>query len=152
MTILKLIFSKWPPPHMQPHKHATSTCFGVETWFQYQNNKQNLQIWDMQISQIAKFLVKTHFVRTGHIFAVRRVSVVTKRMGDRYVWCKVCLESSSESKFSNSVQTLRKSFRDETIIIKPRFSVCIRKQQKRSHTHVKDPVVHVSRWTMETQE
>ena len=29
--------------------------FWVETWFKYQNNKQNLQIWDMQISQIAKF-------------------------------------------------------------------------------------------------
>ena len=24
----------------------------VEMWFKYQNNKQNLQIWDMQISQI----------------------------------------------------------------------------------------------------
>ena len=29
--------------------------FGAEMWFKYQNNKQNLQIWDMQISQIAKF-------------------------------------------------------------------------------------------------
>ena len=29
--------------------------FGVETWFKYQNNKQNLQIWGMQICQIAKF-------------------------------------------------------------------------------------------------
>ena len=36
-------------------KHVTSTFFWVEIWFQYQNNKQNLQIWDMQISQIAKF-------------------------------------------------------------------------------------------------
>ena len=24
----------------------------VEMWIKYQNNKQNLQIWDMQISQI----------------------------------------------------------------------------------------------------
>ena len=29
--------------------------FGVEMLFKYQNNKQNLQIWDMQISQAAKF-------------------------------------------------------------------------------------------------
>ena len=29
--------------------------FGVETCFKYQNNKQNLQVWDMQISQIANF-------------------------------------------------------------------------------------------------
>ena len=53
---LKLIFSKWPQPHMQPsearHIHV---FFWIEMWFQYQNNKQNLQIWDMQISQIAKF-------------------------------------------------------------------------------------------------
>ena len=29
--------------------------FKVEMWFKDQNNQQNLQIWDMQISQIAKF-------------------------------------------------------------------------------------------------
>ena len=34
-------------------KHATSAFIGVETWFKYQNNEQNLQIWEMQISQIA---------------------------------------------------------------------------------------------------
>ena len=44
-----------------PATHATFRntshphFFGVETWFKYQNNKQNLQIWDMQVSQIAKF-------------------------------------------------------------------------------------------------
>ena len=36
-------------------KNITSTCFGVEAWFKYQNNKENLQIWGIQISQIAKF-------------------------------------------------------------------------------------------------
>ena len=36
-------------------KQITSTWFGVEMLFKYQNNKQNLQIWDMQISQAAKF-------------------------------------------------------------------------------------------------
>ena len=28
---------------------------GIEMWFKYQNNEQNLQLWDMQIFQIAKF-------------------------------------------------------------------------------------------------
>ena len=27
--------------------------FGVKTWFKYQNNEKNLQIWDMQVTQIA---------------------------------------------------------------------------------------------------
>ena len=64
---LKLIFSKWPPPQICNLQICiTSTFFWVETWFKYQNNKQILQIWDMQISQIAKFSVKTCFVRTGH--------------------------------------------------------------------------------------
>ena len=26
--------------------------WGVETWFKYQNNEKNLQIWDMQVTQI----------------------------------------------------------------------------------------------------
>ena len=34
---------------------ASTFFFLVETWFKYQNNEQNLQIWDTQISQIAKF-------------------------------------------------------------------------------------------------
>ena len=38
----------------------------VEMWFKYQNNEQNLQICDVQISQIAKF--ETPFMRKGHIF------------------------------------------------------------------------------------
>ena len=29
--------------------------FWVEMWFKYQNNKQNLQTWDVQIPQIARF-------------------------------------------------------------------------------------------------
>ena len=32
-----------------------STFFWVETWFKYQNNEQDLEIWDMQIAKIAKF-------------------------------------------------------------------------------------------------
>ena len=43
---------------MQPSKtHHTHFFFflEVEMWFKYQNNQQNFQIWDMQISQIAKF-------------------------------------------------------------------------------------------------
>ena len=32
--------------------------FGVERWFKYQSNEQNLQIQDMQISQIAKFKLR----------------------------------------------------------------------------------------------
>ena len=35
---------------------VTSTFFGrVEMWFKYQNNEQNMQIWDMQTFQIARF-------------------------------------------------------------------------------------------------
>ena len=35
-----------------PHPHF---FYLLERWFKYQNNEQNLQIQDMQISQIAKF-------------------------------------------------------------------------------------------------
>ena len=35
-----------------------SFSFWAETWFKNQNNEQNLQFWDMQISQIANFSVK----------------------------------------------------------------------------------------------
>ena len=52
MKTLKLIFSKWPPHTCNLQKHVTSTVFGSETWFKNQNNEQNLQFWDMQISQI----------------------------------------------------------------------------------------------------
>ena len=53
---------------MQPSKTRHIHIFWVETWFKYQNNEQNLQIWDVQVSQNAKFYVKTHFVRMGHIW------------------------------------------------------------------------------------
>ena len=51
-------FKNMSLPHLKKKK--------VERWFKYQNNEQNFQIWDMQISHIAKF--KTHFVGTGHIY------------------------------------------------------------------------------------
>ena len=40
---------------MEPSETRHIHIFGVETWFKYQNNKQNLQICDIQMSQIAKF-------------------------------------------------------------------------------------------------
>ena len=40
---------------MQPSETRHIHIFWVEMWFKYQNNKQNLQIWDMHVSQIAKF-------------------------------------------------------------------------------------------------
>ena len=47
---LKIAFATQYPAYKsasRPH------FFWVETWFEYENNEQNLQIWDMYISQIA---------------------------------------------------------------------------------------------------
>ena len=45
-------FLRWPATFRNTsHQYL----FGVEMWFKYQNNEQNLQIWDMEVSQIAKF-------------------------------------------------------------------------------------------------
>ena len=35
--------------HATLKKHVISMFCGVEMWFKYQNNEQNLQIWNMQI-------------------------------------------------------------------------------------------------------
>ena len=42
-------------PSKTRHIHIFYIYFLAETSFKYQNNEQNLQIWDMQVSQIAKF-------------------------------------------------------------------------------------------------
>ena len=52
----KVDFLKMASARHATFRNASHPHFlGVETWFKYQNNKQNWQIWDMQISQIAKF-------------------------------------------------------------------------------------------------
>ena len=52
---------------MEPSETRHIHIFGVETWFKYQNNKQNLQICDMQMSQILSWLIlwdRSHITAT----------------------------------------------------------------------------------------